>query len=92
MNRTKYIIVFHDISQANPESNNLYKAYLFAESLMSAELMAKLVKGTVVGVMDDDSNECYFESGMEEAVRLSAQSKYVFNTDGQKRRRKNLGD
>ena len=37
MDRTKYIIVFHDITQANPEWGSLYKAYLPAESLMSAE-------------------------------------------------------
>ena len=89
MDRTKYIIVFHDITQASPESNNLYKAYLFAENLMSAKLMAKLVKGVVVGVMDDDDNECYFETGMESAVRGMAKTDYVLNALGELRRRKN---
>ena len=45
MSRDKYIIVFHDITQANPDWGNLYKAYLPAESLLSAELLEKSVKG-----------------------------------------------
>ena len=59
MDRTKYIIVFKDVTVWNPESrelNNLYKAYLPAEHMMSAELMAKMVKGTVVGMLDNDGN------------------------------------
>ena len=91
MDRTKYIIVFHDITQAKPEWENLYKAYLLAESLMSAELMAKTVRGTVVGAIDDDGDECYFEDGMETAVREAAQSKFVFNAGVQLRKRKNNG-
>ena len=47
MSRDKYIIVFHDITQANPDWGSLYKAYLPAESLLSAELLAKSVKGMV---------------------------------------------
>ena len=88
MPRTKYIIVFHDITQANPDWGNLYKAYLPAESLLSAELMAKTVRGTVVGAIDDDGDECYFEDGMETAVREAAQSKFVFNAGAQLRKRK----
>ena len=90
MTRTKYIVVFHDITQANPEWGNLYKAYLPAENLMSAEQMAKGIKGTVVGVIDD-GDEYYFENGMETAVREAAQSKYVFNAGVQLRKRKNDG-
>lgn len=59
MSRDKYIIVFHDITQANPDWGSLYKAYLPAESLLSAELLAKSVKGTVVGMIDDEGDECY---------------------------------
>ena len=88
MPRTKYIIVFHDITQANPEWGSLYKAYLPAESLMSAEQMAKGIKGTVVGAIDDDGDECYFEDGMETAVREAAQSRYVLNAGIQLRKRK----
>ena len=90
MTRTKYIVVFHDITQANPEWGNLYKAYLPAENLMSAEQMAKGIKGTVVGVIDA-GDEYYFEKGMETAVREAAQSKYVFNAGVQLRKRKNDG-
>ena len=91
MDRTKYIIVFHDITQTNPESNNLYKAYLFAENLMSAKLMAKLVKGAVVGAIDDNGDECYFENDMESAVRENVHplNSTIFNHDVQLRKRKN---
>ena len=91
MDRTKYIIVFKDVTVWNPESrelNNLYKAYLPAEHMMSAELMAKMVKGTVVGMLDNDGNEYYFEDGMESAVRETAQSRYVLNAGIQLRKRK----
>ena len=54
MSRDKYIIVFHDITQANPDWGSLYKAYLPAESLLSAALLAKSVKGMVVGMIDDE--------------------------------------
>ena len=94
MDRTKYIIVFKDVTVWNPESrelNNLYKAYLPAEHMMSAELMAKMVKGTVVGMLDNDGNEYYFEDGMESAVRETAQSKFVFNDGVQLKNRKNNG-
>ena len=92
MNRDKYIIVFHDITQANPDWGSLYKAYLPAESLLSAELLAKSVKGMVVGIIDDDGDECYFEDGMETAVREAAQSKFVVNAGVQLRKRKTLGN
>ena len=91
MSRDKYIIVFHDITQANPDWGNLYKAYLPAESLLSAELLAKSVKGMVVGMIDDEGDECYFEDGMETAVRETDYSKYVFNAGVQLRKRKNNG-
>ena len=91
MNRDKYIIVFHDITQANPDWGSLYKAYLPAESLLSAELLAKSVKGTVVGMIDDEGDECYFEVGMETAVREAADSKFVINAGVQLRKRKNNG-
>ena len=92
MNRDKYIIVFHDITQANPDWGSLYKAYLPAESLLSAELLAKSVKGMVVGIIDDEGDECYFEDGMETAVREAAQSKFVVNAGVQLRKRKTLGN
>ena len=92
MNRDKYIIVFHDITQANPDWESLYKAYLPAESLLSAELLAKSVKGMVVGIIDDEGDECYFEDGMETAVREAAQSKFVVNAGVQLRKRKTLGN
>ena len=57
MSRDKYIIVFHDITQANPDWGSLYKAYLPAESLLSAELLETSVKGTVVGRRDDEGDE-----------------------------------
>ena len=79
MNRTKYIIVFHDITNAPADWDNLYKAYLPAESLLSAESMAKCVKGAVVGVVNDYDEEVYFETGMEDTVRQVARTKYVFN-------------
>jgi hypothetical protein len=94
MDRTKYIIVFQDVTVWNPERrdlSNLYKAYLPAEHLMSAELMAKMVRGTVVGMLDNDGNEYYFEDGMEAAVRETAQSKFVFNAGVQLKKRKNNG-
>ena len=91
MPRDKYIVVFHDITQANPEWGNLYKAYLPADNLMSAEQMAKGIKGSVVGVIDNEGDESYFENGMETAVREAAQSKYVFNAGVQLKKRKNNG-
>ena len=91
MSRDKYIIVFHDITQANPDWGSLYKAYLPAESLLSAELLAKSVKGTVGGMIDDEGDECYFEGGMETAVREAADSKFVINAGVQLRRRKYIG-
>ena len=91
MNRDKYIIVFHDITQANPDWGSLYKAYQPAESLLSAELLAKSVKGTVVGMIDDEGDECYFENGMETAVREAADSKFVINAGVQLRKRKYNG-
>ena len=91
MDRTKYIIVFHDITQTNPELSNLYKAYLPAEHLMSAKLMAKLVNGTVVGMIDNDGNEYYFENDMETAVRENVHplNSTISNHDVQLRKRKN---
>ena len=95
MDRTKYIIVFKDVTVWNPESrelSNLYKAYLPAEHLMSAELMAKMVKGTVVGiVIDNDGSEYYFENGMETAVRENVHplNSTIPNYDIQSRRKKN---
>ena len=87
MSRDKYIIVFHDITQANPDWGRLYKAYLPAESMLSAEIVAKSVKGTVGGMIDDEGDECYFEEGMETAVIETAYSKYVFNAGVQLRKR-----
>jgi predicted RNA-binding protein with EMAP domain len=94
MDRTKYIIVFKDVTVWNPESrelNNLYKAYLPAEHMMSAELMAKMVKGTVVGMLDNDGNEYYFEDAMETAVRENVHplNSTIPNYDIQSRRKKN---
>ena len=79
MDRLKYIIVFHDITNAPPDWDRLYKAYLPADNLLSAELMSKCVKGMVVGVVDDYNEEIYFEEGMEQTVREVARTKYVFN-------------
>ena len=45
----------------------------------------------VVGMIDDEGDECYFEDGMETAVREAAYSKYVFNAGIQLRKRKNNG-
>jgi|TARA_B110000908_G_C10057847_1_gene359208 predicted RNA-binding protein with EMAP domain len=94
MDRTKYIIVFKDVTVWNPESrelSNLYKAYLPAEHLMSAELMAKMVKGTVVGMIDNDGSEYYFENDMETAVRENVHplNSTIPNYDIQSRRKKN---
>ena len=94
MDRTKYIIVFKDVTVWNPESrelSNLYKAYLPAEHLMSAELMAKMVKGTVVGMIDNDGSEYYFENEMETAVRENVHplNSTIPNYDIQSRRKKN---
>ena len=94
MDRTKYIIVFKDVTVWNPESrelNNLYKAYLPAEHMMSAELMAKMVKGTVVGMLDNDGNEYYFEDAMETAVRENVHplNSTISNYDIQLRRKNN---
>ena len=91
MDRTKYIIVFHDITQTNPESNNFYKGYLVADNLISAELMAKLVRGAVVGAIDDNGDECYFESDMEFAVRENVHplNSTISNHDVQLRKKKN---
>ena len=94
MDRTKYIIVFQDITKANPEWRewgNFYKGYLVANNLINAELMAKMIRGAVVGAIDNNGDECYFEDGMETAVREAAQSKYVFNAGVQLRKRKNNG-
>ena len=85
MNRTKYIIVFHDITNVPADWDNLYKAYLPAESLLSAESMAKCIKGAVVGVVNDYDEEVYFENGMEDTVRQVARTKYVFNHMPKKR-------
>ena len=94
MDRTKYIIVFQDVTVWNPERrelSNLYKAYLPAEHLMSAELMAKMVKGTVVGMIDNDGSEYYFENDMETAVRENVHplNSTIPNYDIQSRRKKN---
>ena len=94
MDRTKYIIVFKDVTVWNPESrelNNLYKAYLPAEHMMSAELMAKMVKGTVVGMLDNNGNEYYFEDAMETAVRENVHplNSTIPNYDIQSRRKNN---
>ena len=100
MDRTKYIIVFKDVTKTNSECDvggsfrelsNLYKAYLPAEHLMSAELMAKMVKGTVVGMIDNDGSEYYFENDMETAVRENVHplNSTIPNYDIQSRRKKN---
>ena len=94
MPRTKYIIVFQDVTVWNPERrelSNLYKAYLPAEHMMSAELMAKMVKGTVVGMLDNNGNEYYFEDAMETAVRENVHplNSTIPNYDIQSRRKKN---
>ena len=94
MDRTKYIIVFQDVTVWNPERrelSNLYKAYLPAEHMMSAELMAKMVKGTVVGMIDNDGSEYYFENDMETAVRENVHplNSTIPNYDIQSRRKKN---
>ena len=87
MNRIKYIIVFHDITNAPPDWDRLYKAYLPADNLLSADLMARCVKGVVVGVVDDYGDEAYFERGMEETEKEVAQTKYVFNHIPKKRKK-----
>ena len=92
MDRTKYIIVFQDITKANPEWGewgNFYKGYLVADNLISAELMAKMIRGAVVGAIDDDGDECYFEDDMESVVRENVQSLPVFNDGVQLRKKKN---
>ena len=94
MDRTKYIIVFQDITKANPEWGewgNFYKGYLVSDNLISAELMAKLVKGAVVGAIDDNGDECYFENDMESAVRENVHplNSTISNHDVQLRKRKN---
>ena len=92
MDRTKYIIVFQDITKANPEWGewgNFFKGYLVADNLISAELMAKMIRGAVVGAIDDDGDECYFEDDMESVVRENVQSLPVFNDGVQLRKRKN---
>jgi len=53
--------------------------------------LAKSVKGTVVGMIDDEGDECYFENGMETAVREAADSKFVINAGVQLRKRKYNG-
>ena len=92
MDRTKYIIVFQDITKANPEWGewgNFYKGYLVADNLISAELMAKMIRGAVVGAIDDDGDECYFEDDMESVVKENVQSLPVFNDGVQLRKKKN---
>ena len=92
MDRTKYIIVFQDITKANPEWGewgNFFKGYLVADNLISAELMAKMIRGAVVGAIDDNGDECYFENDMESMVRENVQSLPVFNDGVQLRKRKN---
>ena len=92
MDRTKYIIVFQDITKANPEWGewgNFFKGYLVADNLISAELMAKMIRGAVVGAIDDDGDECYFEDDMESVVRENVQSLPVFNDGVQLRKKKN---
>ena len=92
MDRTKYIIVFQDITKANPEWGewgNFFKGYLVADNLISAELMAKMIRGAVVGAIDDDGDECYFEDDMESVVKENVQSLPVFNDGVQLRKRKN---
>ena len=92
MIRDKYIIVFQDITKANPEWGewgNFYKGYLVADNLISAELMAKMIRGAVVGAIDDNGDECYFEDDMESVVKENVQSLPVFNDGVQLRKRKN---
>ena len=92
MDRTKYIIVFQDITKANPEWGewgNFYKGYLVADNLISAELMAKMIRGAVVGAIDDNGDECYFENDMESMVRENVQSLPVFNDSAPARKKKN---
>ena len=92
MIRDKYIIVFQDITKANPEWGewgNFYKGYLVADNLISAELMAKMIRGAVVGAIDDNGDECYFEDDMESVVRENVQSLPVFNDGVQLRKKKN---
>ena len=92
MDRTKYIIIFQDITKANPEWGewgNFFKGYLVADNLISAELMAKMIRGAVVGAIDDDGDECYFEDDMESVVRENVQSLPVFNDGVQLRKKKN---
>ena len=92
MIRDKYIIVFQDITKANPEWGewgNFFKGYLVADNLISAELMAKMIRGAVVGAIDDDGDECYFEDDMESVVKENVQSLPVFNDGVQLRKKKN---
>ena len=92
MDRTKYIIVFQDITKANPEWGewgNFFKGYLVADNLISAELMAKMIRGAVVGAIDDNGDECYFENDMESVVKENVQSLPVFNDGVQLRKKKN---
>ena len=94
MDRTKYIIVFQDITKANPEWGewgNFFKGYLVADNLISAELMAKMIRGAVVGAIDDNGDECYFENDMESVVRENVHplNSTIFNHDVQLRKRKN---
>mgnify|MGYP001151289207 FL=1 len=92
MDRTKYIIVFQDITKANPEWGewgNFFKGYLVADNLISAELMAKMIRGAVVGAIDDNGDECYFEDDMESVVKENVQSLPVFNDGVQLRKKKN---
>ena len=92
MDRTKYIIVFQDITKANQEWRewgNFYKGYLVANNLINAELMAKMIRGAVVGAIDDNGDECYFENDMESMVRENVQSLPVFNDGVQLRKKKN---
>lgn len=94
MDRTKYIIVFQDITKANPEWGewgNFFKGYLVADNLISAELMAKMIRGAVVGAIDDNGDECYFENDMESMVRENVHplNSTISNHDVQLRKRKN---
>ena len=94
MIRDKYIIVFQDITKANPEWGewgNFYKGYLVSDNLISAELMAKMIRGAVVGAIDDNGDECYFESDMESAVRENVHplNSTISNHDVQLRKKKN---
>ena len=94
MDRTKYIIVFQDITKANPEWGewgNFFKGYLVADNLISAELMAKMIRGAIVGAIDDNGDECYFESDMESVVRENVHplNSTISNHDVKLRKRKN---